>query len=264
MVNPQFDILCENFDLFFEKELEKITEPQKKLLPEELVYRIINKGGVVHSKSTRKLSFLSKLFILFKALNKRCIIIIEDEEKGVTEEEFFKLKKKIVKHDFGESNASELVTHLTFVLGNKELIDGYHLLSLMSASPAYNYLVRSKNKDYSKGAEWLTAMNYISRFVSNYEANRKRIAMQTGLTMADWLVLIYLYHGNLVKSSAIYKDFYKYSYNSSASKIKGSFRLLQDRKYVEKVGSTKLAKIRITALGRDKVNEVMAKFVVNC
>lgn len=264
MPNPQFDISCESFDLFFEKELEKISEPQKELLPEDLVYKIINKGGIVHSKSTRKLSFLSKLFILFKALNKRCIIIIEDEEKGITEEEYFKLKKKIEKHDFGEKNASVLVSHLTFVLGNKELVDTYHRMNLMTASPAYNYLVRSKNKDYTKGGEWLAAMNYINRFLSNYEANRKRITMQTGLTMADWLVLIYLYHGNLVPSAAIYNEFYKYSYNSSASKIKGSFSLLQTRRYVEKVGSTKKAKIRITALGRDKVNEIMARYVVNC
>lgn len=264
MFKQQFDISSDNFDFFFETELLKITEAQKESLPQDLVYKIINKGGIVNSKSTRKLSFLSKLFILFKALGKRCIIIIEDEEKGMNEEEYFKLKKKIAKHDFGEKNVSSLITKATFVLGNKELVDTYHRLGLLSNSPAYNYLIAAKNKDYTKGGEWLASMNYINRFLSTYEANRKRIAMQTGLTMAEWLVLIHLYHGNLIPSSPIYKEWYRYSYNSSASKIKTAFSSLQQRSYVEKVGVSKAAKIRITALGRDKVNDVIAKYVVNC
>lgn len=264
MHKSQFDISSDNFDFFFESQLAKITDAQKELLPKDLLYKILLRGGSVNENSTRKLSFIAKIFILFKALNKRCFIIIEDAENGMSEEDFLKLKKKTTKHDFGEKNVSTLLSNVTFVLGNKEVCDTYHRLNLLSDSSAYNYLVAAKNKNHTKPGDWLESMNYLSRFLSHYEANRKIITMKTGLTMADWLVLIHLYHGNLVKSSAIYQETYQYSYNSSAAKIKASFSLLQARRYVEKIGSTKAAKIRITALGRDKVNEIMMKYVVNC
>lgn len=260
----QYDISSDNFDFFFEKQLASMTESQKQEIPKGLLYRLLSRAGMVDEKSTRKMSFVMKLFVLFKVFKKRCIIIIEDEENGITEEAFLKLKKQTTKHDFGQKNASNLLTHSLFVLGNKELCDTYHRLNMLSVSPAYNYLINAKNKDYTKPGQWIAAMTYVNRFISHYEANRKRIVMETGLTMADWLVLTHLYNGNLIPSANIYKEWYRYSFNSSATKIKSSFSSLQARKYVEKVGSTRAAKIRITALGKDKVNEVLAKYVVNC
>lgn len=264
MANLNFDIDSVNFDTFFEKEVSAMTENQKEQLPQNLLIKIFTRGHTVNSKGTYKLGFLAKLFILFKALKKRCIIIVEDEENGLTEEEYFKWKKATAKQNYSEVNAGKLITSASFVLGNKELCEAYHRLNGLSGSSAYKYLTNTKNKDYTKPAQWLASMNYVNRFLTHYEANRKRITLNTGLTMADWLVLIHLYHGNLVPSSPIYKEWYRFSFNSSASKIKMAFSLLKQRGYVEKVGVSKAAKIRITALGKDKVNEVLKKYVVNC
>lgn len=264
MPKLNFDIASDNFDYFFEKEVGLMGENQKELLPKELLYKVFSKGQRVNTKSTRKLSFLSKIFILFKALRKRVIIIVEDDANGMDEEEFFKWKKLTSKQNYGEDNASQLISQAAFILGNKELCDTFHRLNNLSVSPAYSYLINSKNKDYTKPNQWLNAMNYINRFLSNYESNRKKIAMQAGLSMAEWLVLIHIYHGKEVLSSSLYKEYYKYSYNTSATKLKGSYSNLQTRGFIEKIGVTNGAKIKITALGRDKVNEIMAKFVVNC
>lgn len=262
MPKLQYDISSDNFMYFFEKEAALMTESQKELLPKELLFRLYAKGGRVNVKETAKMGFLAKLFVLFKALKKRVIIIVEDDANGMDEEEYFKWKKLTSKQNYSQDNAGKLITEAQFVLGNKELCDTYHRLNGLSGSPAYTYLINSKNKDYTKPQKWLEGMSGIVRFLSQYEANRKKITLQTGLTMADWLVLIYLYHGNLVPSAPIHKEWYKYSFNSSASKIKTAVSLLQQRGYIEKEGVTMKAKVRITALGRDKVNEVMKKFVL--
>jgi len=256
-----FDISTDNFEFYFENQLRDITDAQKELIPPDLLHKALLRGGGVDEKSTRKMPFLAKLFLLFKVFKKRCIIIIEDEEKGLTEDQFLALKKKTIKHDFGEKNAGRLITHSMFVLGNKDLCDTYHRLSLLSASPAYNYLVAAKNKDYTKPGQWLAAINYVNRFLSHYEANRKRISLHTGLNMPEWLILIHLYNGNLIPSSSIYKEWYKHSFNASSTKFKSSFGTLQALRYIEKVGATKSAKIRITALGKDKVNEILKKHI---
>jgi len=263
MSKLQFDISSDNFMYFFEKEAALMTEAQKELLPKELLFRLYAKGGRVNVKETAKMSFLAKLFVLFKALKKRVIIIVEDDGNGMDEEEYFKWKKLTAKQNYSQDNAGKLITEAQFVLGNKELCDTYHRLNGLSGSPAYTYLCNAKNKDYTKPKKWLEGMEGLIRFLSNYEANRKNIAMKTGLTMSDWLVLIYLYHGNLVPSAPIYNSWYKYSFNSSARKIRGSFSVLQTRSYVEKVGSTNKAKLRITALGKDKVNEICKNYITN-
>lgn len=262
MPKLQFDISSDNFMYFFEKEAALMTESQKELLPKELLFRLYAKGGRVNVKETAKMSFLAKVFVLFKALKKRVIIIVEDDAEGMTEEEFFKWKKLTSKQNYSSDNAGKLITEAKFVLGNKELCDAYHRLNGLSGSPAYNYLIASKNKDYTKPKRWLEGMNGIIRFLTDYEATRKKITLETGLTMADWLVLIHLYHGNLIPSAPIHKEHYKYSFNSSASKIKMAVSLLQQRGFVEKVGVSRLAKIRITALGKDRINDIMKKYVL--
>lgn len=264
MPKLQFDLDSDNFEYFFEAQAAGMNEQQRELLPKELLYRVFSKGYRVKSNSTRKLSFLAKIFILFKCLKKRVIIIVEDDANGMGEEEFFKWKKLTSKQDYGAENSDRLISQASFVLGNKELVDTFARLNHLSNSKSYKFLVAGKNKDYTRPAQWLDAQTYISRFLSNYEANRKRITMQTGVSMADWLVLTYLYHGNLVEGSPIYKEYYKYSFNTSSTKIKQSFGTLQTRGFIEKIGETRGAKLRITALGRDKVNEIISKYVVSC
>lgn len=264
MPKLQFDLNSDNFSYFFEKETALMSEAQKELLPKELLFRLYAKGGRVNVKETAKMSFLAKIFVLFKALKKRVIIIVEDDANGMTEEQYFNWKKLTSKQNYSSDNAGKLITEAQFVLGNKELCQTYHRLNGLSGSAAYKYLIAGKNKDYTKPEQWINSMNYINRFLSNYEANRKKIAMQTGLNMSEWLTLIHIYSSGMVKGSPIYQEHYKYSFNSSARKIRQAFSSLQTKGYVEKIGVTNGAKIAITALGKDKVNEIHQKFTVNC
>ena len=83
-----FDISSENFNNYFEKETAEMTESQKERLPKELLYRLYIQGGKVDTHETVKMGFFAKLFVLFKALNKRVIIIVEDANNSMTEEDY--------------------------------------------------------------------------------------------------------------------------------------------------------------------------------
>jgi hypothetical protein len=260
----KWDLSNENFDHFFHKESTLMTEKQREILPRSLYFKLFNRGGKVDTTSTCKLSFLAKLFILIKALRKRVIIMVEDEN-GMDEEEFFKYKELLKKRQYNISNSEELIEDSVFVLGNNELMSTFHQLNSLSTSNAYNYLVSAKNpKLKNKTASYITEMVYVSRFIMHYESNRKNIGMLTGLNFPEWLVLVALFHGGEVVGSTLYKQTYKYGFNSSSTRIKQAFGTLQIKGLIQIYGKSKGAKFHITALGRDKFISIADKFILNC
>lgn len=260
----KFDISSANFDNYFAIQSAGLGEAQKESLPKEIVYKLFRKGGKPNTNSTSKLSFLAKVFILIKALRKRVIVLIEDDVNGMDEEQYFKYKKLLKKNDLSIENAKELVSDVTFVLANKEIIDTYAAQNLLSVSKAYSYVTKAKNMPDNKIAVWSKEMAYMCRFLSFYESNRKRISTQTGLTFADWLILIHIYDGNEYEGAPIYKHWYRYSCNSSQNKMKVALSTLQDRGYISKNGKTFKAKYNITEFGRSKVSQVLNKYALNC
>jgi DNA-binding MarR family transcriptional regulator len=260
----KFDIECPNFDYAFDREAENMGPNERGQLPKELLFKIFRRGAAYDAKSTSKLGFLGKLYILLKSLNKRWILLVEDQDRGLTEGQFLSLKETIKKEGNTIEAARELISSGTFVLGGKELMDAYARLNNLSISPAYNFLVKNKNQNKSKILEYTSQMEYICRFLSFYESKKKKWVMSIGVSMPEFLVLSYIYHGREVVSSQIYKEVYKYAYNSSSTQIKLAFGSLQRKGFVEKIGVKKGVKIRITAAGSDMVNEIISKYAVNC
>lgn len=259
----KWDIDNENFNHFFHKLSALMTEKQREVLPKDLYFKLFKRGGDYDIKSTNKLSFLAKLFILIKALRKRVIIIVEDEN-GMDSEQYFNYMELVRKRKYDVSSAERLIEDTIFVTGNKELVDTFHGINGLSVSPAYNYIVASKQKiPPNKITEFIKKTEYICSHLVHYEANRKRIAMLTGLNFSEWMVLINLFHGNEVVSSSIYKITYKHSFNSSATKLKLAVSSLQKRGYIQKYGAMSNARVQITALGKDKTVEILKNYVLN-
>ena len=259
----RFDIDSQNFTQYCATQLAGITTKQREDLPKEIMYKVFRKGGKENAGNPVKLSFLAKIFILVKALRKRLVILVE-HVNGMDEEQYFAYKKMLPKNNLTVESANECIINAHFVLVNKEIIDTYSFLNEINSSKHYTYLTRQKNMGKVRSAQWVTEMNYINRFISYYESNRKRIAQNTGIDFSEWMVLIYLYDGEWRHSSPIYKEWYKYSFNSSATKLKTAFSSLRSRGYIDKMGGTVGTKLRITTLGKNKVNEIMKKYVLNC
>lgn len=259
-----FDLDCEPLDLLFVHEMEKISPTAKADLPKDVAFKLFRGGGKLNTKSTSRLGFLAKLYILWKCLNKRWWILIEDEENGISSGQFMELKKAQKKRESGMDESAVLKSTGTLVLASKELGDTMTYLNRISAGGPYNYLMKGKNPPKSKTTEDAKERSYIAKFLSNYEAQKKNIISTAGLVMPEFYVLMTVFEGKEVPMSFISRDKFKRAYQSSTSKIKLAFRTLQAKGFVVKSGTTKGATLQITSSGKELLNAVLEKFVLNC
>lgn len=264
MAKTLFDIDCEPLDLYFSHEMEKISPTAKAELPRDVAFKMFRGGGKFRTNSTSRLGFLAKLYILWKALNKRWWIFIEDEENGMTTGQFLELRKAYKKKDYSPDQANVLKSSGTMVLASKELGDTLTYLNRLSASGSYNYVMKGKNTPKNKTAEDAGQRAYIVKFIGNYEANKKNIISAGGLTMPEFYVLLTIFDGKDVLMSFISKEKFKRAYQSSTSKIKTAFGTLQARGLVVKTGVSRGATLQITSSGKELLNGILENFVLNC
>jgi hypothetical protein len=264
MAKTVFNIDCENFDFFFSNQVEEIHPKAKEGLPKDILFKLFRKGGAFNSTSTSKLGILAKLFILWKCLNKRIWIVVEDERKGLNVAQFDELHKAFKQRDYSVPHAEGLAASATFILASKELSETFHYLNRLSVSPAYNFISKAKNKIPNKTAEWNEQIKYITRFLAHYESLKKVWVSGAAVSIPEWLVLIALFNGKEICGSVLYHETYKRAYQSSPGKIKLAFGTLQHKGYIEKTGIGKGATLRITALGKSAVCDILDKYALNC
>lgn len=257
------DIQSENFDSFFINNSKEASTSAKESLPIDIKFRLYKAAGQLNQKFAVKLTAIEKLFMLWKAFNKRIYIVVEDEKNGMTINQFFEMQAGIKKLEYGQQKTG-LVAKAHFLLADKQLSDTFAYLNDLCHSPAYNYLNKSKNQPKNPSTEYRERMNYISKFLTYYESNKKKWVSETGISIPEFLVLIYTYHGKEVNGAEMYKNVYKRAYQSSPTKIKAAFRSLQHKGYIKKFGITSASKMQITSLGVDAVNGILNKYVLNC
>lgn len=262
-VKTRFDISSENFDLFFDHELAKITPEAKDGLPGDVMFKIFRKGGKVNSTSTSKLSFISKMFILVKCLKKRFYVVVEDEEAGIKMEDFNNIPRLLKERDLGADNSDPLMARGGFLLASKEVCDTYAYLNALSGSASYNYLLKGKNSVPNPTTEADKVVIGITKFLTHYEGNKKTFVSQTGISMPEFYVLLFLYRGGEIKSSILYQEVFKRAYQSSPTKVKTAFGTLQQRKYITKYGNTKNTILQITPLGKSFLRGILDKYILN-
>lgn len=258
-----FNIETDNFELYFEKQLATITEAGREAIPKELSLMFHADGSLRHT-FIRKMDYQAKLWVLWRCLKKRVWIVVENEETGIGLEEFTKLREAVKRRDYGAKKANELTVRAEFFTGNKELGDMFDYLRQLSASPAYNYLNKYKNFKPTKTGTHVREMNYIVRFLRHFDSNKKKFVIENHLSVPEWYVLISLYDQEFALGAKIYNDTFKKAYHSSPRKIKLAFRTLQTRGYILKHGVNKGARFQITPMGRDLVNSILVKYVLNC
>jgi hypothetical protein len=230
----------------------------------DISFKLFRGGGKVNATNTSKLNIIYKIYILWKCLRKRWWLIFEDEENGMSTEEFIKLKEYEKKRDYSTERATSLISSGTFVLASKELATNFSYLNYLSNSAAYNFVVKNKNNPTNKADEWNKRMKYLAKVFRWYESNKKVWVSEYGISIPEWYVLLYLYDGNEVLGSPIHKEFYRRTYQSSPTKIKRCFGVLQSKKLIEKTGEARGAKLRITGLGIDTVNRILTKYAIDC
>lgn len=258
-----FDIGCENFDHYFASQLPNLTPEAKDGLPRDVIFKLFRKGGNAKSKSTSKLSFLAKLYVLCRSLGKRWYLVIEDEEKGLKLDQFNDIRRLLKERELDVENAGDLTLTGGFIFADRQLSDFFSYLNRLSTSKPYNYLVRAKNAPINPVSEENKAAAYVTQFLTNYEGRKKDFVSQSGMGIPEILVLMALFPGEEMVSSTFYNHLFKRAYQSSPAKIKSAFGLLQHKGYIRKWGVSKGAKMQITPLGKEIFSGIMHKFLLN-
>lgn len=259
-----FDIESDNFELYFEKQLTGMTETGKEAIPKKLYGQIFRFDGSVNTRGIRRLGFLGKLWILWRCLKKRVWVVVENEETGMSIEDFVELREAIKRRDYGIPKAEGFDIQGQFVTGGKELCDSFQYLNGLSASGAYNYLVRHKNFRKTKTSQSIVEYNYLIRFIRHYEAHKKKWILDKGMTASEWYTLLFLYDKEEALGSEIYRKVFVRAFHSSPIKIKLAFKTLQIKGYIIKHGRTSASRLQITPLGRDLVNSILNTYIINC
>lgn len=264
LLKTLFDVQSDNFELFFEKQITGMPESARSLLPKDMIERLFNAGFVPNPNKIRKLPFLAKLWVLWRCLRKRVWIFVEQEDGGMSQEEWLELREAVKRKDFGTERAASLDIHGHFCTVNKEFGNCLHYLNSLSLGPAYNYLNKYKNFVHTGGAKFEQQMNYIVRFLRYWEGSKKLWMLKHNLGIHQFLILLYFYDKGETVGSTAYKSTYINAYHGSTNMFKISFRTLQSRGFLVKRGRARGAKMEITASGRELVNSVLTDYAVNC
>lgn len=263
MSKTLFDLNCENFDHYFASQLPNLTPEAKDGLPRDIVFKLFRKGGNAKSKSTSRLSFIAKLYVLCRSLGKRWYLVIEDEEKGLKLNQFSDIPRMLKERDLSVESASDLTITGAYILADRELSDMFSYLNRLSASKPYTYLVKAKNAPKNEVAEENKYFDFVVKFLVNYEGRKKDIVAQTGMGIPELLVLMSVFPGEEINGATLYKVVFKRAYQSSPTKIKAAFGSLQQRGYMRKLGFSKGATMQITPLGKEVFRGIMDKYLLN-
>jgi hypothetical protein len=265
MYNSKFDIQSENFDQYFAGLYPHMTPAAKAAMPTDLSWKIFKRGGGPNLNNVNKISFLAKLWILWKCLHKRVWIVVEEEDKGLTVEQFVELREAYKKKDrLSKERAEFIQTEGIFITASKELGDTFDYMNKLCTSSAYNFITRMKNRIPNPTEQWKSEMTYICRFLVFYESNKRRWVEEFSLSMPEFLILIYGYHGKEFVGADLHKFVFKKSFNSSINKLKKAFGTLQTKGYIVKIGIKRGAKMQITPMGISVINSILTRYGINC
>lgn len=258
----KFDISNENFDLYFIDAVSKMPPDVKETIPADLLWKLFSRNGKVNPNKAANLTFLHRLYYLWK-MKYRFFFHIEGENGGIRHEDFVQMREHIKHRDFGLDRAKEM--EFDFIVGGREFMETLEHLNKVSASPAYNFLMKKKGgrkPGTNKTTERVDQMTSIVQFLSDWEGNKKKWVIETGVTMPEFLVLMYCYHGKDVVGSEIYKGSFRRAYQSSPAAIKKSFGILQHKGYLKRTGIKAGAKMSITPTGKEMVNSILNKYAL--
>jgi predicted transcriptional regulator len=256
----KWDFVNDNFDEFVAAHIMAITPEQMQKLPSEIAFKI-KKGS---KSATGSLSFLQKLYFLYKHRRSRFFVVFEDQEKGFSMQQFEEYRQNFKHRTPSISEAEQLSAEFGFCFGSKEVIESLDYLNMLSVGPAYKYIIQQRNASVrsAKVKNFKESITHIIRMLTFYEANKKRIGVDLGVAVPEWYILMHLYEKES-KGSEAYNSKFKGAYNSNKVQLIKALTTLAAKGLIEKFGGNKFASYRITAEGTELVHKILYKYVLD-
>lgn len=258
----QIDIYNENFNHFFVEKMNKITPEQSALIPKDLSFKIFRSGALANLD---RLSFQEKMWILSVVFKHNITIVIDKADNALNMREF----GRAADAQRGKLRNIELLetmrAHSAFVVSDKELMMSLLYMNQASCSNIYT-LVKEliANANHKRNLSFVKNKKNIQTilaFLINYESNKKRIAMDYGLSMPKWYALLYFsYAENL--GAEFYNNAFKYAYASSRLTLHKEMKQLQDQGYLVRRGIKRAYKYSVTSAGINLLNRIFDNIIL--
>lgn len=250
------EIYNENFNHFFTEKLNSITIEQKQKIPNDLAFKIYSRGN---EASARKLNFNEKMWLLEVVFGLNVTITVEDPINGLETKDYNAARKA----QRGSLTNGELLDVLkiksVFVIGGKQLMESILYMSHVTTTGIYQlvkkYIPNAGHEKNMKFEDQRKAFANTLRFLKHYEANKRRIASDYGLSMPEWYALIYFAIGESFAVDFYKKDFL-YSYNSSSINLHKAITRLYNNGYLLRKQIAKKHKYTVSSKGIDTLNRI--------
>jgi DNA-binding MarR family transcriptional regulator len=257
-----YDIKSDNFDVYWVKEMLKLTPSQKLSLPSSLLKH--QRGwGSISLPVAKRLTFAQKAQLLVQYCNKKVFVFVDDEN-GMSVEKFIEYYQENIdwRKELTEKDIEIKSGAFDFVLGQKELIDGMDYLSIIFRSPLYNYMNKPKNKSGASGVgKYDVEVKHFSKLAEalyNYEVNKTFFLKAANLTPAMWYVLLYFGDGKQKKASSKIDG----AMGCTARSIQDAVYFLNNSGYIRRIGDTKVY-YEITPHGLELLYKILSKDVID-
>lgn len=253
-------IISDGLDEYLKNSIQKITVDQQMEMPLHIWKRIRAKraGGL----RIDRLTFEQKVSILWKVFGKDVFLVVKEEEDGFLPEDFLANERERKHRKYGESETRSFIAEARLVLGTEAVCEAFHYRSILNSGRMYRYLAGIKGE--SKLSSGKKGMAQLAKMLIHYEANKKKMTKQTGLTISEWLILLY-YADNLEKNgNPVYSGTYLDAHGASRAMLLRAFKRLSTDGLLtkKKVGKSE-AHYKITTLGLDKLYTVFGNHILN-
>lgn len=250
----------EAFDLYFAAAASNLSQRQRESLPLTIYRGLFLKN---QNFKVSSLSFMRKLYILLKALNKRFFLVIEDQENGISPDNFMAFVQAEKARELMPDSPWENSVNYSFCLADKSLVEWLSYLGGICDSPAYKYSLKLKNENLKQFPKFKEEITYLTKLLVRFETKKRAIERDRGITMSELYLLLYLYDGGKKKLPSFYNDVFKYTIGCSRRTMTDALRKMLFEKSVEKFGGFRTSEYRITPYGAQMVNEIIKSHIVS-
>lgn len=260
-----YDIVSENFDLYFHNLLSGMTEQQRDSVDGKLARKVF-KGKTLR---VDKLTFPERAYILGSVFKRPLFVLIgnEGDAAEALSPSLFQAAANAYKGKDGAMGelAADVVDNGNFIIGTRELLDHLSMLRLVCATDIYRLVLplqKRKLKPSANVAEFHAALKYNIRYLSHYEGQKKRMETDYGITLSEWYALLHYYSGEK-SGSSFYKEAYLNAVQCNrTTKKKALTRLTMDG-YLFRRGKTNKVQYSISPKGQDTVIKIFDRLVFN-
>lgn len=259
-LHVKVDIQSQNFDYYFARQAELIPMPDRELLPPGFNQVLYNSTGSVKLRHLRKFNLMERLFILWKAAKKNFYIVIYDESRGMSIEDFIQWTRQMRDNDTSREAADPLAESGHFILAGRQLAETFNYLNRVGHSPAMNYVTKLKEKMIHPQADFSRELRGLVMMLTAWESRKREWQNKFGINVPELYILMALYVKGEIKGSLIYKDIFRRAQMSSPSRIKECLLSSREKGLIIKGGITKNSTYRLTPLGADIVNKIIMTY----